>query len=166
MPFQPPAETLAYWRNSNPKLASDADIALLEGRLGGKAPTSYVAFIETYGDVEFSTVDTSNMFEYVYQEPDRTERRKEAIAFIKAPERALQYYEGLQKDPKVNLPPNLLPFGMDYGQGELLIEFGQPTERVFYWDFDAHDWETGVTRLGFVANDMYEFINNLQPFDR
>lgn len=121
--------------------------------------------MKTYGNVEFSD-DINSRFAYAYQELDRIERRSQAISFIKSPERALRYYEGLQNDPQLDLPPYLLPFGMDYGQGELLIEFGQPTERVFYWDFDAHDWETGVTRLGFVANDMYEFINNLQPFDR
>jgi hypothetical protein len=28
-----------------------------------------------------------------------------------------------------------------------------------------HDWESGVTRLAFVANDMYAFINGLKPFE-
>jgi hypothetical protein len=48
---------------------------------------------------------------------------------------------------------------------ELLIEFGQQTEKIHYWDFDKHDWESGETRLGFVAEDFYQFINSLVPYD-
>jgi hypothetical protein len=54
---------------------------------------------------------------------------------------------------------------MDLGQGELLIEFGRPSERIFYWNFDTHDWQSGATRLGFVAKDTYDFINSLEPYD-
>ncbi len=105
------------------------------------------------------------MFDYEYRYPDRIETRSEAIAFIERPQVALEYYQGLQKDPGVSMPPNLLPFAMNYGQGELLIEFGGSTERVFFWDFDSHDWERGSARLGFVADNLYDFINNLRPFD-
>ena len=47
----------------------------------------------------------------------------------------------------------------------MLIEFGLPTRSVFYWDFKEHDREGGATRIGFVADDMYNFINHLKPFD-
>jgi len=77
----------------------------------------------------------------------------------------IKYYLGLQEDSKVELPAFLVPFGMDDGQEELLIEFGQETKRIYFWDFDAHDWETGETRIAFVADDFYQFINSLEPFD-
>ena len=164
MPFHPPVETLEYWQGSTPTQATDADIAMLEARLEGKAPASYVEFMKTYGNVEFDD-EINSRFEYAYDLPERTEVRSQAISFIKAPQKAIQYYDGIQEDSNLHIPNHLLPFAMDYGQGELLIEFGQTTERIFYWDFDAHDWESGVTRLGFVSNDMYDFINNLAPFD-
>lgn len=164
MLFHPPRETLEYWRKIGATLATDTDIALLEAHLGGKAPTSYVEFMKTYGSVQFD-FEISSRFEYFYNYPGRTEVRSEAISFIKSPKKAMQYYDGLQNDPEVHLPKYLLPFAMDYGQGELLIEFGQTTERIFYWDFDAHDWESGNTRLGFVSDTMYDFINNLMPFE-
>ena len=162
MPFSPPAATLAYWRRTGMSPATDAEIALLEKRLGAKAPPSYVEFMKTFGRVEFS-FDIDCEFTYVYGEPGRQERQTQVVGHIKKPERALRYYEGWQNDDEVSLPPHLLPFAMDLGQGELLIEFGQPTERIFYWDFDNHDWGSGVTKLGFVANDMYEFISSLKP---
>lgn len=163
MPFTLPPETLAYWSAAPTIKATDADIAVLEARVGGKAPASYVEFMKTYGDVEFD-FEINNAFDYVYATADRTERRTQAISFIKSPEQALRYYDGLQKDPKITLEKHLLPFGMDYGQGEILIEFGRATQRIFYWDFSSHDWESGPTRLGFVADDMYAFINNLKPY--
>lgn len=159
MSFNPSSKTLAYWRKSKPIPATETDIALLEARLGGKAPASYVQFMKTYGNVEFDT-DIDSRFEYTYV-ADRTEQQSQWISFIKSPQNALLYYEGLQKDPKTGLPEYLLPFGMDYGQGELLIEFGQPTERIFYWDFDRHDWECGAARLAFVADDFFRFVNSL-----
>jgi hypothetical protein len=54
------------------------------------------------------------------------------------------------------LPGKSLPLGMDYEQGEIPIEFGLPTE--------PRDWEGGAARTGFVADDMYDFINDLKPF--
>lgn len=164
MVFIVPSETLAYWMKRGPARATDGDIAMLETCLGLKAPPSYVDFMKTYGCVEFD-FDVDCRFDYVYEDTPQPDRRSKAISFIKSAEKAIRYYEGLQKDEQIGLPPHLLPFAMDRGQGELLIEFGQPTERVFYWDFDAHDWESGVTRIGLVADTMYDFINNLRPYD-
>lgn len=162
MPFTPPPATLEYWRRTGMNPITDADIAALENRLGRKAPASYVEFMKTFGSLEFSS-DIDCEFTYVYEDAGRQDRRTQVVGHIKRPERALRYYEDLQKDAEVDLPPHLLPFAMDLSQGELLIEFGEPTERIFYWDFDTHDWGGGVTRLGFVAKDMYDFINNLKP---
>jgi hypothetical protein len=142
--------------------ATDADIARLEARLGGKAPAGYVEFMKTYGRVEFD-FDIDCQFTYVY---DDGRRETQVIGHIKRPERALRYYEGLQNDDEVSLPPHMLTFAMDRSQGELLIEFGQSTQRIYYWDFDNHDWGSGITRIGFVASDMYDFIHDLKPYDR
>jgi hypothetical protein len=165
MPFTPPPATLDHWRRTGLKPVADAEIALLEQRLGGKAPASYVEFMKTFGGVAFD-LDTECCFSYVYEHAGREERQTKALGFIKSPEKALRYYEGLQQDDEVSLPSHLLPFAMDRSQGELLIEFGRPTERIFYWDSDSHDWGSGVTNLAFVANDLYELIDNLKPFGR
>ena len=29
----------------------------------------------------------------------------------------------------------------------------------------SHDWESGVTRIATVADDLYQFINSLEPVD-
>jgi SMI1/KNR4 family protein SUKH-1 len=162
MPFKPPLATLEYWRRTGMRPVTDADIGSLEKRLGAKAPPSYVEFMKTFGSVEFSH-DIDSQFSYVYEEAPE-ERRTRLVGFIKTPEKALRYYEGWQNDDDVSLPPHLLPFAMDQSQGELLIEFGKPTERIFYWNFDTHDRGSGVTKLGFVADDMYEFISSLKPY--
>ncbi len=164
MSFNPPRDTLRYWKATGSILATDTDIALLERRLNMKAPKSYIEFMKKFGAVEFDD-EIDCRFDCVYEQSGGILRRTQVISHIKAPETALRYCEGLQADPHVDLPSNLFPFGMDNGQGEILIEFGFPTERVFYWDFENHDWESGATRIGFVADDMYEFINNLKPFD-
>lgn len=164
MPFSLPIKTIEYWQQRALKPVNDEQMNMMEKRLAGSAPQSYRDFMQTYGAVEFDD-DIDCRFDYVYRFPDRTELRSNVISFIKTPQSTLQYYEGLQQDHKINLPAHLLPFGMDYGQGELLIEFGRKTQRIFYWDFDSHDWESGKTRIGFVADDFYEFINNLRGFD-
>jgi hypothetical protein len=164
MPFRVPHATLEYWRRTGMTPVTDDQIAALEKRLGGKAPPSYVEFMKTFGSLQFE-FDIDCQFTYVYEDANPPERHTEVIGHIKKPERALRYYEGWQSDDEVSLPPHLLPFAMDLGQGELLIEFGRPTERIYYWDFDTHDWGSGVTRIGFVANDMYDFINGLKPYD-
>jgi hypothetical protein len=146
MPFVVPPAPLEYWRRRGLKPVTDADITLLESRLGGKAPPSYVLFMKTFGNVEFDT-DVDSQFTYVFEEAGQQERGTRLVGHIQS------------------LAPHLLPFAMDRSQGQLLIEFGQPTERIFYWNFDTHDWESGTTRLGFVAKDMYDFINSLKPFD-
>lgn len=53
---------------------------------------------------------------------------------------------------------------MDKSRGQLLIDFGQPTERIFYWNSETHDGENGVTRIGVVARDMFDFIHNPKPY--
>jgi hypothetical protein len=161
MPFHPTDETLAFWRAADPEPVTDDDIALMERHLGLSAPAAYAEFLKTYGAVEFDD-DIPCAFDVVYPLPDGEERRTAAIAFFKDPKTALRYHDGLQQDPDVDIPPHLLPFAMDDGQSELLIEFGRPTQRIFFWDFDAHDWDSGETRLGFVADDLYQFIANLK----
>jgi len=164
MPFAPPAATLEYWRTRGMEPASDEDIATLEARLGGKAPPAYVEFMKTYGSVEFD-FDIDSTFACVYEESGGQHRTLQTIGHIKRPDRALRYYEGWQKDAEVDLPAHLLPFACDRSEGELLIEFGRPTGRIFYWDFDEHDWGSGITRIGFVAEDMYEFIRELTRYE-
>ena len=164
MPFAIPPATLAYWQRKAVEPVSDADLRSVEARLGLPAPAAYVEFMKTYGPVPFDD-DIDCRFDYRLDGAGQQVRRSQVISFIKSPAQALRYYDGLQADKRLSLPPQLLPFAMDYGQGELLIEFGPSAGRIFYWDFDAHDWESGATRLGFVADDLYQFIANLRPFD-
>ena len=164
MKFTPPEATLAYWKKKDKPLVQNQEIDLLEKHVKLKAPDSYREFLTHYGAVEFD-FDINDQFTYRYTSEVQTEVRRQSISFIKKPERAIQYYDGLQKDPKLELPVFLIPFGMDYGQGELLIEFGQETEKIYYWDFDTHDWESGKTRIAIVADNFYQFINSLAPYD-
>ncbi len=164
MPFLIPQETLAYWKRRPAVPVTDLDIAMLEARMGKKAPAAYTEFMKTYGPVSFDD-DLNCRFDFVIEAAGQSERASNAISFVKAPEKALRYYDGLQKDPKLSFPKHLLLFAMDYGQGELLIEFGPGSGRVFFWDFDRHDWETGTTHIRFVAANLFDFINGLRPFD-
>ena len=164
MKFDIPEATLAYWKETGSDSVQQTDIDQLENHLKLKAPGSYREFLLTYGSVEFDH-EINSQFSYRYLSEEQTEIRTNLISFIKTPERTIQYYDGLQEDPQVALPAFLVPFGMDYGQGELLIEFGQETEKIYYWDSDGHDWDTGETRIATVADDLYQFINSLAPYD-
>lgn len=192
MKFDPPEATLAYWKRKSESVQQE-EIDRLEEHVKLKAPTSYREFLTQYGSVEFDH-EINSQFTYRYSSEDQTDVRKQPISFIKEPVRAIQYfyqylsgqqtevgkelisffmnpartmqyYDGLKDDPDLSLPAFLVPFGMDYGQGELLIEFGQQTEKIYYWNFDAHDWETGETRIAFVADDLYQFFNSLAPYE-
>ena len=165
MKFTIPEATLAYWKKKNRPLVQDQEIDLLEEHVKLKAPDSYREFLKQYGAVVFGLDVINNQFTYRYLSDEQTEVRKQSISFIKTPEKTIQYYEGLQEDPNLALPVFLIPFGMDYGQGELLVEFGRETEKIYYWDFDSHDWESGQTRIAAVADDLYQFINSLEPYD-
>ena len=165
MKFSIPETTLAYWKKKNKPLVQGQEIDLLETHVKLKAPDSYREFLTQYGAVLFGLDEINNQFTYNYLLEEQVEARKELISHIKKPDKVIQYYDGLQEDPDISLPAFLVPFGMDYGQGELLIEFGQETEKIYYWDFDTHDWESGVTRIATVACDLYQFINSLTSYD-
>ncbi|WP_434624777.1 SMI1/KNR4 family protein [Azospirillum sp. B2RO_4] len=162
--FRIPPETLAYWRQTGMEPESDAAIAELEQQFGGKAPASYVDFMKTYGSVEFN-FEINNGFDYIYEMEDRRELRTEAVSFIKSVEKALAHYESIQEDEQIDIPKYLLPIARDYGQGEILLEIARPTERVFYWRFQSHDWESGKTKIAFVADSFTDFINGLKKYE-
>jgi hypothetical protein len=164
MPFAIPPATLAYWQRQHVQPVTDEDLRSLEVRLGQPAPAAYVEFMKTYGPVPFDD-EIDCRFDHSLEGVGQRVVRSQVVSFVKSPAQALRYYEGLQADRRLDIPAHWLPFAMDYGQGELLIEFGASAGRVFYWDFDAHDWEGGVTNLGFVAEDLYQFMAHLRPFD-
>ena len=136
MKFTPPEATLAYWKEATDSVQKE-EIDHLEEHLKLKAPTSYREFLRQYGAPEFD-LEIDSQFTYRYLSEEQTEVRTQSISFIMEPARTIKYYHGMENDPDFTLPAFLVPFGMDYGQGELLIEFGQETEKIYYWDFDTH----------------------------
>ena len=159
--FLPPAKTLDYWNKNGLKPIIDSEISMLEDRFNSKVPKSYSEFLKVFGGVEFG-FEVANQFSYTYNDTGNTKCHYQVVGHIKTPERVLRYYNGLADDNDLEFPRHLLPFAMDLSQGELFIEFGKPTERIFYWNFDKHDWTNPQMRLGFVADNMYDFINNLE----
>jgi len=159
--FQLSDETIKYWNDNGLHPVENSEIATLEDYIGAKAPTGYIEFVKVFGGVDFGS-NIPNRFSYSYIDNGYSEHFNQVVGHIKRPERALRYYDGLRNDDDLKFPPNLLPFAMDLSQGELFIEFGKPTEQIFYWNFDNHDWTNTHMRLGFVAHNMYDFLNNLK----
>lgn len=159
--FHLPQRTIDYWNKIGTKPVLSSEITLLEEHIGATAPKGYSEFLKVFGGVDFGS-DITNQFGYSYPDLGQDERHNQTVGHIQRPERALRYYQSLLNDTDLDFPSNLLPFAMDLSQGELFVEFGKSTERIFYWDFDNHDWTSVYMRLGFVAYNMYEFINNLK----
>ncbi len=61
-------------------------------------------------------------------------------------------------------PADYLPVGNSAGQSQILLELRPASGRVWYWRESEWRWGTGdKIELGFVANNFYDVINNLQP---
>lgn len=167
--FKIPQQTLEYWKLDGPEPFSEADISEIETAVGFPLPNAYREFALQYGSVQYDTLDVDCAFKYEYREDGASMEFDGAISHFLRADRVVQYFHGLTRDdggddlPK--FPPIFLPIGMDYGQGNILLELGGEKERIFYWEFQYDSWGKGNNvRLGFVAENLYDFVNNLEEF--
>jgi hypothetical protein len=129
-------------------------------------PESYFEWITRYGCPEFDSLDDPCCFKYSYREPELSMEFEGAISHFMVPQRVSQYYSALVLDeneedvPK--FPPFMLPIGLDYGQSHVLLECGGPSDRIWFWEFQADPWGQGNNvRLGFVAPTLSAFLQAL-----
>ncbi len=169
--FQITEEMEARWRRDDKPKATEADIARIEDEIGSTLPAPYIEFATRYGFVIFGRDPEQRcFFDCTFTFPDREEIREGDISHFMNADRILLAYDSLTQ-PEVEVddefpkfPADYLPIGMDAGQGEILLEMGEHSGRVWYWPFN--EWAWGFednTRLGFVAEDLYGFINGLRP---
>jgi hypothetical protein len=159
------------WNEDKKPKATMPDITWIESRIKTNLPEAYVEFVTQFGFVIFGADEEERYhFDYVITFPDRKEIHKGNIRFILPVDRLLKAYETLttsefnDDDEFPKFPAHYLPIGNDAGQGKILLELGEHAGRVWYWPFNEWAWGTeDNTWLGFVANDFYEFINQLKP---
>ena len=161
---------LNYWNQNPEPKANSFDITRIEAAIGSQLPLPYIEFITQYGSVVFGQDKEARcLFDYIINFPDRKEVREGNIAFFDEPDKLIQGYRILtRKESKDDedfpkFPANFLPIGNDVGQGQILLEIGEHAGRIWYWPFNEWAWGTeDNTWIGFVANDLYEFINGLR----
>ncbi|MEI7869127.1 MAG: SMI1/KNR4 family protein [Candidatus Methylumidiphilus sp.] len=168
--FKIPEAMMAYWKKYPEPKAGSFEVARIEAAIGSPLPLPYIEFITQYGSVVFGRdTEARCLFNYIINFPDRKEIREGNIAFFEEPDKLIQGYKILttkeSKDDEdfPKFPANYLPIGNDVGQGQILLEIGEHAGRIWYWP--EKEWAWGVednTWLGFVANDLYEFINGLR----
>lgn len=162
---------LQAWHIKNEPKACQADIEMMERELAIKLPQAYVEFVMTYGFVIFGQdPDRRRYFDSVYTGNGQSVVRRGNIAFLDNPTDVIQGYRILTStdDPDDEtlpaFPNEYIPVGNDAGQGQILLEMSPQHGRVWYWKEKEWRWGTeDNTEFGFVANDFYDFINNLQP---
>lgn len=161
-----------YWNEHPEPKATASDIAQIEAAIGYPLSAPYVEFITQFGFVIFGR-DTEERyhFDYIIEFPNHQEIREGNIRFLLEPDRLIETYEyfttaEFEGDESTPLfPANYLPVGNDAGQGKILLEFGENAGRVWYWPEREWAWGTeGNTWLGFIAENFYDFINNLHPY--
>ena len=110
-------------------------------------------------------------FDYYYHFNDRKEIHRGDIICMLDPDILIRAYNIMHEDsPEENLPmipPGYLAVAADAGQGRILLQI-EDTQvgSVWYWYYS--EWAWGVeenTKLGFVADDFYDFINHLKDFE-
>jgi hypothetical protein len=171
--FNLPQVMLDYWtRKSKPK-ATTADIAVVEAAIGAELALPYVEFVTQFGFVLFSSVPgMRNEFDYALRYPDRMEVQSGDIAYMLDPQMLVRAYN---HDTKLDVPEEGLPcYPPDYlvvagsaGQDSVLLQIhGDHPGRVWYWPENEDAWGRGTnTVLGFVAENFYDFINRLRPWE-
>ena len=169
--FDIPASMISYWGEHPEPKATPADIARIEAVVGAPLPAPYVEFVTRFGFVVFGRDEESRcVFDYTVTFPDRREVRQGDISFLHEPDRLLMAYDNLttsefeDDEQSPSFPRSYLPVGNDAGQGQILLELGERAGRVWYWPYRELAWGLDDnTWLGFVAEDFYEFVNNLRP---
>lgn len=171
--FKIPQIMLDYWaRKAKPK-ATATDIVMIEAAVGAKLALPYVEFVTQFGFVLFSVVPgMRNVFDHALRYPDRMEVQTGDIRYMFDASMLVRAYS---QNTKLDLPEEGLPcYPPDYlavagsaGQDRVLLQiFGDHPGRVWYWPENEDAWGRGTNvALGFVAENFYDFINRLQPWE-
>lgn len=171
MAFDVTPQQVAGWaQNPRPK-ATAADIARVEAELGFKMPAAYVEFVTQFGFVLFGhDLPARKYFAARYRKSGQDEVRSGDITYLLQPERIVLSYRNstepeFKDDPTLPAyPKHFVPVAGDSGQGKVLLEMSPQHGRVWYWKEKEWRWGTeDNTELGFVAENFYDFINNLKP---
>ncbi|MFN7571747.1 MAG: SMI1/KNR4 family protein [Betaproteobacteria bacterium] len=171
--FRVPKEMLAYWEETAEPKATAADIAMIEAAVSAKLALPYVEFVTQFGFVLFSVVPgMRNVFDYALRYPDRMEVQAGDIRCLVDPKQLIEGYQvatGVDSpdDGLPQFPPNYLPVGDAADQSCILLELsGDHPGRVWYWPENEDAWGRGTNvALGFVAENFYDFINRLRPWE-
>jgi hypothetical protein len=176
--FKISAATLEFWKQRDAENLADGfepskrmgpdDFRRIEALWGFPLPEAYKEFQSRYGSVEFP--DFFCAFDYVYQRETGPKHVHSAtIRSATGLETLEMNHKYLIVDPDNEteepfFPPFMLPFGSDPGTNAILLELGSDTPRVWFWEDQSDAFGRGDNIiLGFVANSLEEFINNLRP---
>lgn len=151
--------------------ASASDLAAMEAAIGQPLPKPYCEFVTAYGFVVFGHDDQRRcLFDCRFDLPGQTVVRRGDISFLHTAESALKAWRMMTAGP-VNdddsfpaFPTDYLPVGNSAGQSQVLLELGPRIGRIWFWRETEWRWgQEDNIALGLVADNFYDFINNLQP---
>jgi len=148
------------------KTMDNEDFSRLEDIYGYPLPSACKEFISMYGCALFYD-KVPYRFGYVYERDNMTEQWAATInSFLDFSALSLAHTHMIadadNDTGEAFFPQNMLPFAGDLQQNLILLELGTETPRVWYWEDQASAWEQGDNNiLGFVSDNLYDFINNL-----
>jgi len=170
-----PDSTLSQWKEKNKPKATHDDIAQLQNyieealpELGAQLSKPYIEFVTAYGFVGFIR-PILDSFWYEYSEGEQRQKFPGPISFLMDIKEIISAHQTMtgrkyDEDDKF-IPDFMLPIAMGNDQDLILLELGGQHDRIFYWEDNFDPWGTDSnTRLGFVADNMYDFINNLEEW--
>jgi SMI1 / KNR4 family (SUKH-1) len=151
--------------------ATPVDLAGIEAALGAALPQAYKEFVTQFGFVVFGHDPLRRcLFNCRFDHPGQSVVRQGDISFLHDAGNVVTAWRNLtapsvsDDDSLPAFPVDYLPVGNSAGQSQVLLELRPVLGRVWYWRETEWRWgEEDNTALGFVADDFYDFINNLQP---
>ena len=151
-----------------PRMTAE-DFRAIEQLWGYPLPKEYKDFMSTWGVVQFP--DAFCGFDYVYQRGDGPRMGFATTINSTKDRKTLELnHTYLIADPENDsgdpfIPAFMLPFAGDPDQNQILLELGSDTPRIWFWEDQPDAFGQGDnTLLGFVADDLVHFINNLRPY--
>ena len=160
------------WKRNGDPLATPADIASVESRLGIQLPIEYVAFVMRYGFVEFGrdVPERRSLFSYVIEKRGQRVTRQCDITFLFDANKLAPHYryitttDNAEDDTSPSIPPGYLPVGSDAGYSAILLDIAANPGQVWFWPYNDDRWGLGDNNArGFVADNFADFINSLRP---
>lgn len=173
--FNIPEQTLLQWEKEDKPKATSEDIERLQKYIKSVLPDldvqlskPYLEFITRYGFVVFNH-PLLDSFWYEYSEGGQKARFPGPVSYFKNVDKIILSHSIMtgrkHEDDDKFIPDFMLPIASGNDQDIILLELGGQHDRIFYWEDNFDPWGIGSnTRLGFVADNMYDFINNLEEW--